>query len=160
MRDRIFRPGLLATTSFFNMTAPFEAIYHKTFDLKLPVSSIYGGPIFETLFAKYNRVIAFHRPVIIAEMGVSGDPKYRPAGWQISSNAQSVPLLIGKLFGVTNADVVACRTSRSRRQQHQSHCCQRSQRLSTCRDHPWARSRHRSHCASQSPASNSGKYRG
>ena len=39
---------------------------------------------FRKLFVpKYNRVIAFDRPVIIAEMGVSGDPSIKPAGWQI-----------------------------------------------------------------------------
>jgi cellulose synthase (UDP-forming) len=34
----------------------------------------------DTFTPKYNRVIAFDRPVMIAEMGVSGDPKYQ-AGW-------------------------------------------------------------------------------
>ena len=43
---------------------------------------------------KYNRVIAFDKPVMIAEMGVSGDPKYQ-ARWMADffRSAQNYPLL-------------------------------------------------------------------
>jgi endoglucanase len=43
---------------------------------------------------KYNRVIGFNRPVMIAEMGVSGDPKYQ-ARWMADffRSARNFPLL-------------------------------------------------------------------
>jgi beta-mannanase len=48
----------------------------------------------DSFMPKYNRVIAFDRPVMIAEMGVSGDPKYQ-ARWMADffRSAQNFPLL-------------------------------------------------------------------
>jgi cellulose synthase (UDP-forming) len=50
---------------------------------------------FQDLFIpKYNRIVAFDRPVIIAEMGVSGDSKYQ-ARWMADffRSAENFPLL-------------------------------------------------------------------
>ena len=48
----------------------------------------------DTFTPKYNRMIAFNKPVMIAEMGVSGDPRYQ-AHWMADffRNAQNFPLL-------------------------------------------------------------------
>src|SRR4029077_5323363 len=50
---------------------------------------------FQNLFMpKYHRVVAFDQPVIIAEMGVSGDPSYQ-ARWMVGffRSVQNFPLL-------------------------------------------------------------------
>ena len=48
----------------------------------------------DAFIPKYNRVIAFDRPVMIAEMGISGDPKYQ-ADWMADffRSVQNFPLL-------------------------------------------------------------------
>src|SRR5262245_35781820 len=48
----------------------------------------------DAFIPKYNRVVAFDRPVMIAEMGVSGDPKYQ-AEWMADffRSVQNFPLL-------------------------------------------------------------------
>ena len=48
----------------------------------------------DAFMPKYNRVVSFDRPVMIAEMGVSGDPKYQ-ADWMADffRSVQNFPLL-------------------------------------------------------------------
>jgi beta-mannanase len=48
----------------------------------------------DTFMPKYNRVVGFNRPVMIAEMGVSGDPKHQ-ARWMADffRSAKHFPLL-------------------------------------------------------------------